>query len=192
MIFHIFSALIFGCIFGCVFLSFWHQTGSQMAPKIDQEIQKKTKMLSTIPAQAAWPLFGHKFGSILVAIWDVLGIFWSPFGSILARIMSQTPSVICTNAIYDNGADIPIFCNNMTTIRRPRHLTKRLELFPKNSRRYASFQFGSKAQKAIPVNVCMLECRLVELFWLITKPMQNETNSQEYGLRDQGDGRNVN
>ena len=43
MIFHIFSALIFGCIFGCVFLSFWHQTGSQMAPKIDQEIQKKRK-----------------------------------------------------------------------------------------------------------------------------------------------------
>ena len=54
----------------------WLPNGSQNRPRNS----KKTKMLSTIPAQAAWPLFGHKFGSILVAIWDVLGIFWSPFG----------------------------------------------------------------------------------------------------------------
>ena len=69
MIFHIFSALIFGRIFECVFPSFWHQTGSQMAPKIDQEIQKKRKRCP--PFQQSRP--GLCFDPIL----DPFGTFWA-------------------------------------------------------------------------------------------------------------------
>ena len=78
--FRYFSSLIFACFFVNIFGGARHQHGSQLAPQMDQEFQKKTKfMLATSIWEYSTPI-RLRFGSTLVAIWDVLGISWQPFG----------------------------------------------------------------------------------------------------------------
>ena len=86
MIFHIFRAPTFGRIFGCVFLSFWHQTGSQMAPKIDQEIPKKRKCCP--PFQQRPP--GLCFDPILDPFWSPFGTFWASSGHHLGAFWHES------------------------------------------------------------------------------------------------------
>ena len=88
IIFDIFWSLIFGCFFGCILHGARHENCPQMAPQMDQQFQKKTKcMLATSIWEYSTPI-RLRFGSTLVAIWDVLGISWQPFGITFGHVWS--------------------------------------------------------------------------------------------------------
>ena len=87
MIFDMFSSLIFACFFVNIFGGARHQHGSQLAPQMDQEFQKKRNWCSPLP-------FGstrRQFDSVLGPLWSPFGTFWAPvghhLGSILVRII---------------------------------------------------------------------------------------------------------
>ena len=82
MIVDTFSALIVGRIFGCVFLSFRHQTGSQMAPQMDKKNRKKWKWC--VPVQRTRPSLC--FDRILDPFWWPFGTFWASVGHHLGSI----------------------------------------------------------------------------------------------------------
>ena len=95
--------IFFGRRFSYAFLNFRHQNGSQKAPQVDTKSEEKSKMCSPVQLMFRKP-FWHHFGCILAAIWEILGIFWSPFavdvgnsGSHLGHLLATIDSHVASS-----------------------------------------------------------------------------------------------